>query len=134
MISFRLLLAFVLIIVCTHAIANQSISDEPVIVDKPISSAMKDQAELPSLSKLTFVLVLCFIIVFFGIAAMKKYFYKKEIFPERSSVIELVSSKRISTKLTMHLIDVENCRYIIAEREGSIAISPHKPEGQKLPT
>jgi flagellar biogenesis protein FliO len=93
-----------------------------------ISFPMRESAEFPSLSKVMGVLFLGGVLVFGAVFLLKKYVYKSLYVHDETSVINIVSSKKITTKLSAHLIEVRKNKYLIVEKGVSITVVDHKEE------
>lgn len=87
-----------------------------------ISFSMKKEGDLPSVSRISFALLLVILTAFSIIYLLKKYYYKSQAPSHMAKSIELIESKRVGLKLNIHLIKIENAKYIVAEKGESLTI------------
>lgn len=110
---------------------GQSQSAENLSVDSEVSTIgfkmreSKGVTVLPSISKLALLFLLVIIIAFIIAFLLKRFGYgEKKIFND-SSNIKVLSSKKISVKSTIHLVDIDGRQYLIVEKDNAICITSH---------
>lgn len=120
-----ILILFLLYTSFTPALADDLVKNERT--NSPsVSFSMKQSNELPSFSTLFFALLLCVVITLLALYLLKKYHYRLSKFSRKTSSIELIESKRIGMTLNIHLIKIENKKYILAEKGDRVEIVEQK--------
>ncbi len=85
----------------------------------------QESADKPDLKKIILILFFMVVLILAVVFFLKKIVYSSQKKLPNSSLIGLLSSKKVSMKLTVHLIEIENIKYIIAEKDNAISVLPH---------
>jgi flagellar biogenesis protein FliO len=123
----RLCAVFLCLCVFSSVAFSNDTNKEAFSAEKEIKLVfpMKEKAELPSLTKISSVLFLSIVLIFGVVFFLKRYFYPSStVFKEHSS-IQLISSKRITTKLSAHHIKMNEQSYLIVDKGDAISVTVH---------
>jgi flagellar biogenesis protein FliO len=88
-----------------------------------IEFPMRQEAPQVSLQKISIVFVFLMAAVFLVIYLLKKYIYKLPSASGVSACVQHLESKKITTKLTVHVVKVDSESYLIAEKNDSLVLS-----------
>ncbi|EGG95026.1 hypothetical protein IMCC1989_1976 [gamma proteobacterium IMCC1989] len=91
-----------------------------------ISFAMKKERESPSLVKVSLVFMFGIFLIFSSVFLLKKYVYKSLKIEGKTAGIDIIESKRITMKLTIHRIKIDNEYYLLAEKGDSLVFLQKK--------
>lgn len=109
-----------------NCFASTSAAVEEIKNTSDISFSMKKESESPSILKISLVFMLGILLIFLSVLFLKKYIYKPLNTYGLATGIEIIESKKITMKLTIHRVKVDNERYLLAEKGDSLVFLQQK--------
>jgi len=101
------------------------VQEKEIVEEQRIPFSMRDKGELPNVGRIFFAVIVSIALVFFIAFFLKKFFYNPSLLKDEKGFINIIKSKKITTKLTAHVIGVDNKSYLIVEKGDSVSLLHH---------